>query len=226
MKNTLFGVSVGTGDPQDMTLKAKNILEKCEIWAVPRLKDGSTYAYDIAKQIVNSTKKTIIFLDFLMIKDKNKREISYRENAGKIIDYLCKDKDVALLNIGDISIYSTYSYIENIIKLKGYSTARIAGVPSFCSIASKLDISLTKMNKPIHILPSMHIDIDKALKLDGTKILMKNKLDINDLKNKLSTSNQEFFAIQNANLDGENICHSPDTLKCNKYFTTIILKNE
>ena len=66
----LYGVSVGAGDPQLMTLRAVEILESCGVIAVPRTKGVNTLALSIAEQATDFSGKRILFLDFPMTKYK------------------------------------------------------------------------------------------------------------------------------------------------------------
>ena len=80
-----------------------------------------------------------------------------------------------MLNLGDVSIYATCSYLIGQLRAQGYATARVAGVPSFCAAAALLDESLTDIDTPLHIIPScQQQDLEAALALPGTKVLMKS----------------------------------------------------
>ena len=57
MNGILYGVSVGPGEPELMTIKAVRIIEKCEVIAVPRTRNENTLALDIASQICDISKK-------------------------------------------------------------------------------------------------------------------------------------------------------------------------
>ncbi|MDE5557562.1 MAG: precorrin-2 C(20)-methyltransferase, partial [Ruminococcus sp.] len=105
----LYGVSVGAGDPELMTLKAVRIIEKSAVIAVPRT-SGKSLALSIVEKTIDLSGKIIIYLDFPMSRDKK----ILSENYDKISEIICKnlyENDIAMLSIGDISIYSTFSYI-------------------------------------------------------------------------------------------------------------------
>ena len=107
-----------------------------------------------------------------MTKDRQILNQNYEKAAKRIIEELEKGKDVAYLTLGDPTIYSTYMYIQRIIKEKGYETSIINGIPSFCS-ASKLNESLADRADELHVIPSSY-DIRNALRYPGTKVLMKS----------------------------------------------------
>lgn len=81
---------------------------------------------------------------------------------------------MALLTLGDVSVYSSFCYVMDLVRAAGYETVMIPGVPSFCASAAALGRSLTEMNEPLHILPAGgHLSLPEALALPGTKVLMK-----------------------------------------------------
>lgn len=73
-------------------------------------------ALSIAQKSVDMTDKLIVPIKFLMSHDIEKTQENHKRSAETIMEYLRQGHDVAMLNIGDISIYSTCSYILNIIE--------------------------------------------------------------------------------------------------------------
>ena len=162
-KGIFYGVGIGPGDPELITLKAKRVLESCPVIATPQTSGGKTLALDIASQAVNLEGKTIVPLFFTMARDKEKQHAAHCRAAEEIEKYLAQGLDVAMLNLGDVSIFATYSYLMEILQGKGYETAMIPGITSFCAIAARLSISLTTMNQPLHIVPAGGTDLEEAL---------------------------------------------------------------
>ena len=77
-----------------------------------------------------------------------------------------------MLNLGDVSIYATFGYLQEILQAQGYATAMAAGVPSFCAAAARLNQPLTGgMDAPLTIAPGSRAD--EVLDAPGTKVLMK-----------------------------------------------------
>ena len=160
-KGTLHGVSVGPGDPELMTLKAVRCIEQCPVLAAPQTAAGRMLALDIAKRAVDVSGKIILPLHFAMSRDSEVLKASHAAAADAVRAHLDAGRDVALLNLGDVSIYATYGYLEEILTAQGYAAVRIAGVPSFCAAAARLGQSLTGgMEQPLTIAP-------------GAKVLMK-----------------------------------------------------
>lgn len=171
-KGTLHGVSVGPGDPELMTLKAVRCMEQCPVLAAPQTAAGRMLALDIAKGAVDVSGKIILPLHFAMSRDSEVLKASHTAAADAVRAHLDAGRDVALLNLGDVSIYATYGYLEEILTAQGYAAVRIAGVPSFCAAAARLGQSLTGgMEQPLTIAPGRHVK--QVLAAPGAKVLMK-----------------------------------------------------
>ena len=172
-RGIFYAVGVGPGDPELMTRKACAVLERCRVIAAPQTASGQMLALSIARQAVELSKKTILPLTFTMQRDEAAREASYRAAAQKIEESLSHGEDVAMVNLGDVSIYATAYYVLHFIRVDGYEVEMVPGVASFSAVAARLNESLTEMDRPLHILPG-HCDLDEALSLPGTKVLMKS----------------------------------------------------
>lgn len=172
-QGVFYAVSVGPGDPELLTRQACRVLEVCDVIAAPRTKAGRMLALDIAGGAVDMRGKTILPLDFTMARDAAVREESYRTAAGAIEAALAAGQDVAMVNLGDVSVYATAYYILERIRADGFETVMCPGVTSFCAVAARLGRSLTRMEEPLHILPGS-ADLDSVLALPGTKVLMKS----------------------------------------------------
>ena len=172
-QGVFYAVSVGPGDPELLTRQACRVLEVCDVIAAPRTKAGRMLALDIAAGAVDMRGKTILPLDFTMAHDAAVREESYRTAAGAIEAELTTGQDVAMVNLGDVSVYATAYYILERVRSDGFEVVMCPGVTSFCAVAARLGRSLTRMDEPLHILPGS-MDMDSALTLEGTKVLMKS----------------------------------------------------
>ena len=172
-QGVFYAVSVGPGDPELLTRQACRVLEVCDVIAAPRTKAGRMLALDIAGGAVDMRGKTILPLDFTMAHDAAVREESYRTAAGAIEAELTTGRDVAMVNLGDVSVYATAYYILERVRSDGFEVVMCPGVTSFCAVAARLGRSLTRMEEPLHILPGS-AELDNALALPGTKVVMKS----------------------------------------------------
>ena len=181
-KGTFYGIGVGPGDPELITVKALKIIKSCPVIAAPRTGNGDMVALDIVwrtgvlagtAEIAEESDKKILAMDFTMDKDPAKRKENYRKNAEAAARYLDNGQDVAMVTLGDVSLYSTVHYIADELSPRGYNIVMIPGVPSFSAAAASLGIPLAEMDAPVHIIPSVRNNSDDYLDLPGTKVLMK-----------------------------------------------------
>lgn len=222
-RGKFFGVGVGPGDPELLTLKAVRIIENIGVLAVPKTNDSKNVALDIVSKAINISNKEILYLNFPMVKDKSILKEAHEENACKISDILNKGLDVAFLTLGDVSIYSTFSYVHSIVEKMGYDTEICAGVPSFCAVAAKLKISLTSMKKPLHIIPAVHGDVEKSFDLDGTKVFMKAGGSAKTIAKVAEHKGFSVLGISDCGMDSERKITDFENDEFG-YFTTIIVK--
>ena len=181
-RGTFYGIGVGPGDPELITVKALKIIKSCPVIAAPRTGNGDMVALDIvwrtgilsgSAEIAEEFDKKILAMDFTMDKDPAKRKENYRKNAEAAARYLDNGQDVAMVTLGDVSLYSTVHYIADELKSHGYEIILVPGVPSFSAAAASLGIPLAEMDAPVHIIPSVRNNSDDYLDLPGTKVLMK-----------------------------------------------------
>ena len=174
MNGKFYGVSVGPGDPELITVKAVNTIKKCSIIIVPQTKNENMLALSIAQKSVDMTDKLIVPIKFLMSHDIEKTQENHKRSAETIMEYLRQGHDVAMLNIGDISIYSTCSYILNIIEKNGFETEVCAGVPSFCAAAARLKKPLVSRKEVLVVAPGYTDELESLMSVNGTKVIMKS----------------------------------------------------
>ena len=112
-------------------------------------------AYTIAAQAADLSRAQILEMLFPM-----KAHTDYRERLRSgILQPVCAALDegklVAMVTLGDVSVYSTASYVRQLLEEKGYETRVAAGVPSFCAGAAKAKQSLCENGKTLGILPGV-----------------------------------------------------------------------
>lgn len=171
MKNTegiLYGVGVGPGDPELLTVKAVRILQQADVVVIPRSDKKLHSAYSIVLEAIPEIdKKEHLFADFPMTRNIAKRQDALSGIESRIRTYLDQKKTVVFPVLGDPSIYSTYTYVREDLERFGYRTETIPGIPSFCASAASAKYSLAEDNTPIHIIPVLkrRTDVDPGKKI-------------------------------------------------------------
>lgn len=226
MSGILYGVSVGAGDPELMTLKAVRFIKESPVIAAPETKGEKCAALSIAEQVCDLSGKTIVNLKFTMSRDKEVLRKSHEDIAKQISEYLDRGESVAFLTIGDISVYSTFSYIAEILTARGYEVEICAGVPSFCAAAAAVKEPLVLGAQPLIVIPAGCVgsaDFDKLCSLNGTKVIMKSGRSLSEIR--ANFYGKRVLAVENCGYHDQKIYHSLDEIGdgCG-YFTTIIIK--
>lgn len=227
MKGTLYGVGIGPGDPELLTLKAVRLIRENEVIALPGEKPEETVAYQISVQAVPElADKTLLALTMPMTKDKALLNENYDRAAEKIADQLDQGKNVVFLTLGDPTVYSTYMYVHQRLEEKGYRAEIISGITSFCAVAARMNMSLVERSEPLHVIPASY-QIEEALKLPGTKVLMKAGKQMKYVKEQVKGFGKNAVMIENCGMPDEKIYASADEIPENAgYYSLIVIKEE
>ena len=145
-KGILYGLGVGPGDPELITLKAARVLNVADVvYAAASTKNTYSLALSIAKpHILDSA--TVRMLYFPMTRDKNELKAAWKEHARSLIAELEKGKKVAFLTLGDSMTYSTYGYILKYVQEMApqYPVVSVPGITSYQAAAACLNQPLVE----------------------------------------------------------------------------------
>lgn len=227
MNGTLYGVSVGPGDPGLITVRAVEVIRACGVIAVPRSSGGAErVALGIAENAVPELgKKELVELSMPMTRDPDRLEAARVAAVESLAAYLRAGRDVAFLTIGDVTVYSTYGYLHERVKAMGFPAEMIAGVPSFCAAAARLGEPLTDAAKPLHIIPAPYEGLEEALGLPGTKVLMKSGKYFGEVRRLLAGRGTDARIVERCGLSDERVYRSlADAPEDAGYLSIIMVK--
>lgn len=227
-EGTLYNIGVGPGDPELLTLKAVRILKECPVIAIPQMKKETCVAYQIARQAVPQIEeKECLYLHMPMTKEKEVLEKSHREAAEQVKKVLQDGKNVALLTLGDSTIYATSLYIQERIQKEGFSSCMVNGIPSFCAAAARLNLALVSGAEQLHIIPASY-PAEEAEKWSGVKVLMKAGSKVGDWKRVLiEDGTQDVKMVERCGMEGERICLSAEEIPEDAgYYSLFILRDK
>lgn len=227
MAGKLYGVGVGPGDPELLTIKAFRIIKKADVIAVPGDDPRSSAAYKIVRRVWKAIEeKPILGVPMPMTKETGSLEISHHAGAVRIQEELEKGNNVAFLTLGDPTVYSTYLYIHKRIA-KEYEAEIINGIPSFCAAASRLNIGLVEQAEPLHIIPASY-PMEDALELSGTKVLMKAGKQFGKVKQQLlEKPGVQCMMVEKCGMAGEQIYRDLKEMPENAgYYSLVIVKEK
>ncbi|MCR8631372.1 MULTISPECIES: precorrin-2 C(20)-methyltransferase [Paenibacillus] len=153
----LYGLGVGPGDPELITVKAFRILKESPVIAYPRKKKGAkSYALAITELYVNTEEKTMIGLTFPMTRDREALEMQWNKTVDSVWEHIRQGKNVAFVTEGDPMIYSTFIHLMRLMKER-HPEVDIISIPGISSInasASRLGIPMADGDEQIAIVPA------------------------------------------------------------------------
>lgn len=228
-RGTLYGIGVGPGEPELLTIKALNIIKESDVVILPTEPKEECYAYrSVHALFPEIEEKELLCMSFPMIKDGEKLEEFYRKAYLKIEKLLNEGKNIAFLTIGDVSIYSTYGAMHRREIQSGNHPVMVSGVPSFCAAAAAAGISLADKKEEIHVIPASY-EVGDTLDFPGTKIYMKSGRRLKALKELLLKSENakryEVYAISDCGLPRERVEKGAESIdEKSGYLTVVIVK--
>ena len=227
MKGIAYGVGVGPGDPEYMTLKAVRLIRENRVIAVPGQAAKESAAYKIAVQAVPElAEKELVPVYMPMVKDRKLIDAEHRKGAELLKTYLDRGENVVFLTLGDPSIYCTFSYIQHYLEADGYPVELVSGITSFCAAAARRNLPLAEWDEPIHIVPAVHKTEDR-LEQDGNYVLMKSASHMKEVKALLLSSGRKVSAVVNCGMENEAVYRSAEEIPDDAgYFSLIIAKEK
>lgn len=224
-KGKLYGVGVGPGDKELLTVKAIRIIREADIVASPVMKNGGRAAYDIAAPYLEN--KKIIEFTMPMTKNKDELEKNYSDIAEKLAELLDEGKNIAFITLGDVTVYSTYMQIDRLMKERGYDTELVPGITSFCAAAARIGTALCERNEPLVIIPASYDISDRLMDLPGTKVFMKAGSSGLELRDMLRDNDiiDKAVMIERCGMENERIVTDLNEMKgSGSYFSLFIVK--
>ena len=232
MKGKLYGIGVGPGNPDLMTLRAKELLEKAQVIAYPVKKLGEEgVALNIISQRVDIKGKEVVELLFSMNPDDEVRKKCRAEAMEKICGLLDQGKDIAMVTLGDVAVYSTYMYIDRDIQARGYETEVVPGIPSFCHGAALARLPLMIGEESVAVVSLAkrnNENAEKVLDAVDNLVIMKAFASIPaivEMLNKRNISLANATVMSNIGMEDEYL--GPlDPNREYGYFTTVLIKKK
>ena len=175
MAGELFGIGVGPGDPELLTVKAINAIKQLDVIIAPKTekKDGSV-ALNIASQYIKPETE-IVYQVFPMTVGFAEDDTAWQSNKQEILELLQAGKNVGFLTLGDPMFYSTYIYVFRLLQHEAVEIETIPGIPAFCAIGSATNTPIVEGDSILSIIPAnMPEDrVRSALKTCDNAVLMK-----------------------------------------------------
>ncbi len=221
----IYGLGVGPGDPELLTLKGVRLLQEADLIVVPDKGKGEKTALNIVKDHVEG--KELLSCPTPMIRDKAQLAENYQTMASQLGEHLSQGKTLVYLTLGDPSLYSTYVYLHQALTAQGYHSELVPGVPSFCAVASRLGVSLCERDQRLMIVPASHKNMEDCLALDANLLFMKAGGEIGQLQRLLEEHGllENASLVENCGMEGERVFPKFGEMTENTgYYSVVLVK--
>ncbi|MCX7903349.1 MAG: precorrin-2 C(20)-methyltransferase [Caloramator sp.] len=209
-----YGIGIGPGDPELLTLKALRIIKESDIIFVPSSK-GKSLAKDIVKEYLAG--KRVVELNFPMGKEN---KINYKQ-AAEVIYKAFNEVDVAcFLTLGDPLTYSTFIYLYQEISKYGIYVEIIPGITSYNAAFSRIKMPFAVKNESI-LITDKNIDLDEINYID--KIIFLKANNKKDIIKKLNQRGFKSYYVKRCFLEGEEVLMDEEKIKKDEDYLSILI---
>lgn len=169
----LYGIGVGPGDPELMTLKAHRLISGAKVVAYPAPDTGDSFARRIAAASIPKDAEEIP-IRIPMRTERFPAQEVYDAAAATITDRLTAGLDVVVLCEGDPFFYGSFMYLFARLAPK-FEVEIIPGVPAITACAAAASRPLSARNETVTILPGPLPDteLEARLATGGAFAMMK-----------------------------------------------------
>lgn len=225
-----YGIGVGPGDPELLTIKAAKILKEIDVLILPESRSGKeNIAYEIAADHINSAAK-LISMEFPMVTDKKIIDQAGKMAAEVVERNVLAGLNTAFITLGDPSIYSTYHYILKHLS-REVQVETVPGITSFSAAAAQTNRSLVEGEEILSIIPATSSKdlMEKALGATKSAVFMK----VYNQKDKVRDILQEFqmtessVLVQRSSFEDSTVDYDIESgLARDKQYLSIILSRK
>jgi len=231
-EGVFYGVGVGPGDPELLTIKAIQVIRAADVIIAPKTeKKSDSTALGIAKPYI-AAETRVLKLVFPMVYDGTALTDAWEQNKNAILELLQQGKKVVFLTLGDPMFYSTYIYVHRLLENSGYPIEIVPGITAFCAIGSRLGQSLAEGDEILSVIPATAQEeaIDQALATADKVVMMKVYRNFPRVLQQLEKHGlaEEAVMISNCGMKNEQIRRNlqADTLEKTSYFSTILARKK
>lgn len=174
---TLYGIGVGPGSPDMLTLRAVNRLNRADVLlAAASPRNDHSFALSIAAPHLRPDVE-VVRLDFPMTRDRRTLREAWDRNANTTAALLRQGRNAAFLTLGDPLVYSTFGYLLRGVRrrLPDAPVEIVPGITSFQAAAARTGTILCESGEALHILPGILDEADLRRNLDrgGSAVILK-----------------------------------------------------
>lgn len=229
-KNKIFGIALGPGDPDLITLKALNRLKEMDVVYYPGTMTAKGEKTSFSKRILDNygleeSKLKGIFISMSM--DRTATEILYDASYREIRCQHFAGKKIAIVSEGDLSFYSTFAYFIEKFKKDSVDFEMIPGVPAFILGGSAAKIPLVLQQDKLMVVPAptSKNEVLDALKVADSVVVMKLTTLRDDFIPLLEELKGQFVYCEKLGTDEQFVCSDVEEIRKRKnpYFSLLVI---
>lgn len=225
MSGKLYGIGLGPGDPELMTLKAARLIGNAFCIAYPVLEVGTSFARSIAQDHIKSGTREIA-IEIPMSVARKPAQDAYDKGADEIRTVLETGQDVIVLCEGDPFFYGSFMYLFSRLS-DDFDVEIVPGVNSVSACASVVERPLVARSEVLTIVPATLPAEDLAGKIANAEAIaiMKVGRHLGKVKGILSAQNLMKFAhyVERATLPNQKVMSLADAPDVAPYFSMILV---
>lgn len=177
-KGTLYGVGVGPGDPELITVKGLKLLQQVPVVYIPKsAEESGSFALTVVEKYLDRSRQDMIDLVFPMCKDQEGLQQFWEKSSQLILERLGRGLDVACICIGDPLLYSTFGNLIDRLTASDpdISIRVVPGVSSISACSAAIGLPLAQAGERMAVIPATYDPegIREVLKNFETVVLMK-----------------------------------------------------
>lgn len=228
MSATLYGLGIGPGDPDLVTVKARHILETVPVIAYPAPEGGTSLVRAIADPHIPDG-RTEIVISTPMVAESFPANAVYDRYSQEIAAHLDEGRDVAVLCEGDPFLYGSFMYLFERVADR-YHTEVIPGVSSLGAVAAVASTPLVSRNEVLTILPATlpESELETRLAATDTAAIMKVGRHLSKVRRVLRRLdlNQGARYVERATMPGQRVVPLDEVTEDGApYFSMILVRH-
>ena len=230
---TLYGIGVGPGDPELITLKAFKVLRRVpHIFASCSTKNNYSLALSIVRCHLNGA--GIEHLPFPMTRDPQVLQTAWEQNARRVLEVLATGSDAAFVTLGDPLTYSTFGYLLKTLKRLAPQVhiVTIPGITSYNAAAALTHIPLTEGEESFYLVSGAlgAAKLKEIIDKTDNIVMLKTYRHFDEIYQALEDLDllDRTTCISRCGLEGETIVENLRDLKGRElpYLSMIIIKKQ